>query len=72
MRGKGAVMYRMEKDNGITPAHAGKRAFIGDENLTGWDTPRVGGDKVKGKWAGDGVERVPPRMRGKACIVAQV
>ena len=45
MRGKEYIIDGRQELTGITPAYAGKRAILPDERTSGWDHPRVCGEK---------------------------
>ena len=66
VRGKVKYTGGQKYAEGITPAYAGKRDFLG--LACGWvrDHPRVCGEKVCGIWLKCASLGSPPRMRGKA------
>ena len=65
MRGKELLYQGRGRRQGITPAYAGKRAFIPRPRPTPRDHPRVCGEKPEsGRW-GEQDAGSPPRMRGK-------
>ena len=65
MRGKEWYLQGESPAPGITPAYAGKSRFPVLLALSGWDHPRVCGEKLRAyakiwnEWG------LPPRMRGK-------
>ena len=66
VRGKVALPIAIKDRDGITPACAGKRHPHPRRCPTGWDHPRVCGEKV-GKIVADALKKgSPPRVRGKA------
>ena len=65
VRGKAKNRCRSCPLTRITPAYAGKRAGCPIWGCTGWDHPRVCGEKVCRSFACSGVMGSPPRMRGK-------
>ena len=65
MRGKALLFQYHSFPPGITPAYAGKRPFLGQEQRTLKDHPRLCGEKYtvdikRGRMTGS-----PPPMRGK-------
>ena len=70
MRGKANLLRRRVSTTGITPAHAGKRTKKRKAPTRAWDHPRACGEKL---FAG-GITLCfcgsPPRMRGKAAVIA--
>ena len=65
MRGKVPQNGQKVKNNGITPACAGKRAEDVEANKIAKDHPRVCGEKILDKYGRLSVEGSPPRVRGK-------
>ena len=65
MRGKGIVHVLVPEEFGITPACAGKRADCPTWGCTGWDHPRVCGEKMCIQCSKSIPQGSPPRMRGK-------
>ena len=68
MRGKVNTLTSMLADDGITPAHAGKRLHLRNAQFDDKDHPRTCGEKAeyvagRGTTAGS-----PPHMRGKASL----
>ena len=64
-RGKGHGCHQTAVVVGITPAWAGKRSQVAAALQSGWDHPRIGGEKnalSSGLWPKSGS---PPRRRGK-------
>ena len=57
-------MFQM-KDNGITPADAGKTCIGNGSLYTGWDHPRRCGENLPMPESRDGTLGSPPQMRGK-------
>ena len=53
---------------GITPACAGKSAYLSPEDTAGRDHPRVCGEKETGEYWNDKHKGSPPRVRGKAFL----
>ena len=66
MRGKGVKQSNSRIRMGITPAYAGKRPSGQWPLLTGWDHPRVCGEKLTAEPKTAKKTGSPPRMRGKA------
>ncbi len=66
--GRGKVMKanKKVKENGITPAWAGKSRECRYALTNEWDHPRVGGEKQMERQAGRLWVGSPPRGRGKA------
>ena len=56
-RGKGVNVNCSADDIGITPAWAGKRSQVAAALQSGWDHPRIGGEK-------SGLHRKRPHQRG--------
>ena len=65
MRGKDGVSGACHSPPGITPAYAGKSPCLPCKLLTGWDHPRVCGEKHAPARAQGLITGSPPRMRGK-------
>ena len=66
MRGKDSDKWTGNREDGITPAHAGKSMYSLCEYCTAWDHPRACGEK-RMELLEDAAKRgSPPRMRGKA------
>ena len=65
MRGKVSSQAIEDFEEGITPAHAGKRRCWAGCKLLVWDHPRVCGEKVPRLLALHSPLGSPPRMRGK-------
>ena len=55
----------------ITPAYAGKRIKLRKRHSICGDHPRVCGEKKKAEEMGATTKGSPPRMRGKAAVLAQ-
>ena len=66
MRGKVSTTLQGDIIEGITPAYAGKRSQDVAELQSGWDHPRVCGEKNCGSKLAFRTMGSPPRMRGKA------
>ena len=66
MRGKVASPRENSAPPGITPAYAGKRMYEFSYCCSGWDHPRVCGEKANRSKKGYVGLGSPPRMRGKA------
>ena len=66
MRGKAKARLSDSPRPRITPAYAGKRAFICFQRFQHRDHPRVCGEKRKPKALTSKQKGSPPRMRGKA------
>ena len=64
-RGKGGVLGQLVNVGGITPAWAGKSAFLVGVVRYLWDHPRVGGEKRRLSECAQWAEGSPPRGRGK-------
>ena len=69
MRGKVSLDHLMEQELGITPACAGKRHRHFLHRWSGWDHPRVCGEKPNVALNGFFVTGSPPRMRGKGLLL---
>ena len=65
MRGKHAAFMNELQSNGITPADAGKTAFISSNTRTILDHPRGCGENLHVLIIAYIVAGSPPRMRGK-------
>ena len=65
MRGKASRGGLILKDDGITPAYAGKSYAQRNFAHNSWDHPRVCGEKCIPLTRGHGRQGSPPRMRGK-------
>ena len=76
MRGKVLHCFGNVKDQGITPAYAGKRPFAVDETPAGWDHPRLCGEKFRLALGDNDFTGSPPPMRGKVpatvCFVRKI
>lgn len=68
-RGKGHGCHQTAVVVGITPAWAGKRSQVAAALQSGWDHPRVGGEKCRGAPAATLPPGSPPHGRGKAFSV---
>ena len=66
MRGKVSTTLQGDIIEGITPAYAGKRSQDVAELQSGWDHPRVCGEKMCCTAIAFRSSGLPPRMRGKA------
>ena len=66
MRGKVHAAQSRAALHGITPAYAGKSYPASGRRLSGWDHPRVCGEKLAGCVLAGCGSGSPPRMRGKA------
>ena len=64
-RGKVSLVVLTLSVIGITPAWAGKSAFLVVGHVLGGDHPRVGGEKLDVSLRADDLEGSPPRGRGK-------
>ena len=64
-RGKGLRRHQQDRGPGITPAWAGKSRCRSRPGNTGWDHPRVGGEKQSRTLANARPRGSPPRGRGK-------
>ena len=66
-RGRGKVhrLYENMERMGITPAWAGKRSQVAAALQSGWDHPRVGGEKQHRQRKNRTERGSPPRRRGK-------
>ena len=69
MRGKGELPKDTKDYFGITPAYAGKSAYLSPEDTAGRDHPRVCGEKYSWEKSTCKIFGSPPRMRGKAGLV---
>ena len=65
MRGKGCNLARGVRPDRITPAYAGKRSQDVAALQSGWDHPRVCGEKQTSIACRSSNRGSPPRMRGK-------
>ena len=65
MRGKEKGRRTHKVKSGITPAYAGKSAYLSPEDTAGRDHPRVCGEKSQSTSASPRALGSPPRMRGK-------
>ena len=70
MRGKAGEKLSAEIDHRITPAYAGKSQFVGGFVLALGDHPRVCGEKNNRSLRVVLHTGSPPRMRGKAVLIA--
>ncbi len=68
VRGKADLTAAINAKSGITPACAGKRADCPTWGCTGWDHPRVCGEKMCIQCSKSIPQGSPPRMRGKGCL----
>ena len=68
MRGKASRGGLILKDDGITPAYAGKRLMVTSHSARTWDHPRVCGEKFVVVGAHEVNSGSPPRMRGKGAL----
>ena len=66
MRGKGFGWLIDHKDEGITPAYAGKRSQMAAVLCISWDHPRLCGEKGFSRMTIRSILGSPPPMRGKA------
>ena len=71
MRGKVGQSGAAKRRGGITPAYAGKREPLLSDLMTGWDHPRVCGEKSRSMFASRKASGSPPRMRGKELYAAE-
>ena len=73
-RGRGKVLHRrkQEQRDGITPAWAGKSSGCRYALTSGWDHPRVGGEKMKRLKSSHRILGSPPRGRGKESCSAHM
>ena len=69
MRGKVMRKEILRIIHGITPAYAGKSAYLSPEDTAGRDHPRVCGEKYSWEKSTCKIFGSPPRMRGKAGLV---
>ena len=67
-RGKGCRDHLVIFVNGITPAWAGKSPAAGMQRGSGWDHPRVGGEKGGAWWIIILFLGSPPHRRGKGFL----
>ena len=65
MRGKEKGRRTHKVKSGITPAYAGKSAYLSPEDTAGRDHPRVCGEKYSWEKSTCKIFGSPPRMRGK-------
>ena len=65
MRGKGVSVEFSTVFARITPAYAGKRLALSNQNLVPWDHPRLCGEKIRKKKCVMRNTGSPPPMRGK-------
>ena len=70
MRGKAAPSRPVRQSSRITPAYAGKSRLCYVLGCFCKDHPRVCGEKKVMRGAKDKRMGSPPRMRGKACLLA--
>ena len=68
-RGKGVNVNCSADDIGITPAWAGKRSQVAAALQSGWDHPRIGGEKSGLHRKRPHQRGSPPRGRGKVALV---
>ena len=71
MRGKGSALMQSKATAGITPAYAGKSANVTLAGSSGWDHPRLCGEKTICGTKPRFPLGSPPPMRGKACKTGQ-
>ena len=71
-RGKGVNVNCSADDIGITPAWAGKRSQVAAALQSGWDHPRIGGEKSGLHRKRPHQRGSPPRGRGKVEIRHQI
>ena len=64
-RGKALLLLDAGVVVGITPAWAGKNWPTASTTSTGWDHPRMGGEKGSYRWVIKSVKGSPPHGRGK-------
>ena len=69
MRGKGAELSATMPETGITPAYAGKSMRRWIHGRSGWDHPRVCGEKAQLGSISLSETGSPPRMRGKETVL---
>ena len=67
-RGKDYYACGENIDHGITPAWAGKRVSMISFFFTGWDHPRMGGEKEARDYPKEEVWGSPPHGRGKVFL----
>ena len=72
VRGKDAVPHDAADGLGITPACAGKSAYLQKRGFKRWDHPRVCGEKLELVHKPIQVIGSPPRVRGKAISQAHL
>ena len=72
MRGKAIICVADDRENGITPAHAGKSPFRWYNQRVIWDHPRACGEKMIAEFDAWQEQGSPPRMRGKAALLRPV
>ena len=72
MRGKVSTTLQGDIIEGITPAYAGKRSQDVAELQSGWDHPRVCGEKMCCTAIAFRSSGLPPRMRGKEQAAVQM
>ena len=68
-RGKDETFEVVPQDSGITPAWAGKSSGCRYTLTSGWDHPRVGGEKCHRTFLQVRFPGSPPRGRGKDIVV---
>ena len=68
LRGKVADRGIMNRDEGITPAYAGKSCVECASIAPGWDHPRICGEKAASTAIPSRGQGSPPHMRGKGGI----
>ena len=65
MRGKPVAGSDIDKNEGITPAHAGKTSSVAYRSAPPQDHPRACGENARDVLKLSSKEGSPPRMRGK-------
>ena len=65
MRGKAVKSRKQGLQDGITPAHAGKRRIAAPVRAAPWDHPRTCGEKLNAYLQTGCNAGSPPHMRGK-------
>ena len=68
MRGKDTDVCEQRYTNRITPAYAGKRFSDGYGFFSGWDHPRLCGEKLGRIPENSTIQGSPPPMRGKDVV----
>ena len=71
MRGKLRGHLATVKQNGITPAHAGKTAVLVNSCGSEKDHPRACGENLWSKTPAAAIQGSPPRMRGKLPLLIE-